>query len=228
MRGWRRSEAGRTARSPRLTSAHYCSLPSHTVAVNKAKSIINSHSTPVSLGADTFVASNAIVSGQVSIGNKSSVFYGAVIRGERAPVTIGANTNVQDGTSIHTTSSTVQAGSQDHPVSIGSNVTIGHQCSLHGCTVEDGAMIGMGATIGMGAVVEQGAMVAAGAVVEDGCRVKRGEIYGGNPAKPLRSLKEDESKWLIGSAEAYAELAKGHAARGGMSARDIAKEKGFM
>lgn len=180
------------------------------------------------MGSDSFVASNAIVSGQVSIGNNSSVFYGAVIRGERAPVTIGANTNIQDGTSIHTTSSTVQAGSHDHPVSIGSNVTIGHQCSLHGCTIEDGAMIGMGATVGMGAVVEQGAMVAAGAVVEEGSRVKKGEIYGGNPARPLRSLKEDESKWLLGSAEAYAELAKGHKARGGMSARDIAKEKGFM
>lgn len=196
--------------------------------MNKAKSIINSHSTPVSLGADTFVANNAIVSGQVAIGNNSSVFYGTVIRGERAPVTIGANTNIQDGTSIHTSSSTINGGSHDHPVSIGSNVTIGHQCSLHGCTIEDGAMIGMGATVGIGAVVEQGAMVAAGAVVEEGTRVKKGEIYGGNPAKPLRKLKDEESSWLVGSADAYVDVAKMHKARGGMLAMDIAKEKGFI
>lgn len=196
--------------------------------MNKAKSIINSSATPVSLASDVFVANNAVVSGQVSIGPNSSVFYGAVIRGERAPVTIGANTNIQDGTTIHTSASTVSDASHDHAVTIGSNVTIGHQCSLHGCTIEDGAMLGMGSTVGVGAVVEEGAMVAAGAVVEEGVRVRRGEIYGGRNIGVLRALKEEERAWLLGSAEAYVGVAKEHARRGSMGAEDIAREKGFM
>ncbi len=196
--------------------------------MNKAKSVINSHAVPVSVAPDAFVANNAVVSGQVAIGSNSSVFYGAVIRGERAPVTIGNNTNIQDGTTISTTSSTVHNAAHDHPVTIGSNVTIGHQCSLHGCTIEDGAMIGMGATVGVGAVVEEGAMVAAGAVVEDGVRVKQGEIYGGRGVGVLRELKAEESTWLVGSAEAYVEVAKEHMKRGRMGAEEIAKEKGFM
>jgi carbonic anhydrase/acetyltransferase-like protein (isoleucine patch superfamily) len=212
----------------RLVTSLTYALHGTLVAVNKAKSILHTASTPVSLGTDTFVARNAVVSGNVTIGNNSSVFYGTVVRGERAPITIGDNTNVQDGCSIHTCSSTVENASTDHPVSIGSNVTIGHQCSLHGCTIEDGALIGMGATVLEGAVVEEGAMVAAGAVVERGSRVKKGEIYGGNPAKMLRKLKEEERAWLVGSADAYVAVAKEHKVRGGMTVLDIAREKGFV
>lgn len=161
-----------------------------------------------STGKGVFVAPCANVTGNVTLGRGVSVFYNAIIRGDAAPVTIGAGSNVQDGTTIGTA---LTSPSQDtKPVVIGDNVTIGHAATLRGCVVEDEALIGMGACIMQDARVERGAMVAAGAVVLPGTTVPTGELWGGNPAKKLRGLKDEEAAFLPKSAEMYQDLAKMH------------------
>lgn len=109
---------------------------------------------------------------------------------------MGEGTNIQDGTIISTAPSFMETKGKD--TSIGSKVTIGHNTSLHGCTIEDEALIGMGASLLEGSKVEKGSMVAAGAVVMPGTIVPAGEIWGGNPARHLRYLKPEESKFLAG------------------------------
>lgn len=157
---------------------------------------------------NVFIAPCANVTGDVRLGKKASVFYNVVIRGDAAPVTIGPGTNVQDGSTIGTA---LTGTDQDEtPVSIGSNVTIGHAATLRGCTVEDEALIGMGACVLEGACVERGAMVAAGAVVMPETVVPTGELWGGNPARKLRDLKGAEAAFLPQSAEHYMGLAKQH------------------
>lgn len=150
--------------------------------------------------AECFVAPNATVIGDVVIGAQSSVWFGCVIRGDVHEIRIGERTNIQDGTIVHVTSG--KLGTY-----IGSGVTIGHGAVLHACTLEDDCFIGMGATILDGAVVESGAMVAAGAVVTPGKRVKKGELWAGNPAKMLRELKPEDSAFFPRSADNYAQLA---------------------
>jgi gamma-carbonic anhydrase len=155
-----------------------------------------------------FIAPCANVTGDVQFGKKASVFYNAIIRGDAAPVRIGAGANVQDGATIGTA---LTGTSQDEqPVTIGDNVTIGHAATLRGCTVEDEALIGMGACVLEGAVVERAAMVAAGAVVMPKTVVPTGELWGGNPAKRLRDLKPQETSFLPLSADHYMDLAKAH------------------
>jgi gamma-carbonic anhydrase len=157
---------------------------------------------------NVFIAPCANITGDVKLGQRSSVFYNAVIRGDAAPVTIGAGTNVQDGATIGTALTGV--GQDEIPVSIGENVTIGHAATLRSCTVEDEALIGMGACVLQGAVVQRGAMVAAGAVVLPCTTIPSGELWGGNPAKYLRRLKPEEASFLPRSAEVYCDLAKLH------------------
>jgi carbonic anhydrase/acetyltransferase-like protein (isoleucine patch superfamily) len=122
-------------------------------------------------------------------------------------ISIGARTNIQDGCVIRTAGTYLHDHAAD--TVIGSDVTIGHQASLHGCTVEDECLIGMGATLQQGSVVEKGAMVAAGAVLAPGTTVPSGEIWGGNPAKFLRKLKAEEAKFLLASADAYVKVRRG-------------------
>jgi gamma-carbonic anhydrase len=110
---------------------------------------------------------------------------------------------------------------------IGARVTIGHNATLFGCKIEDEALIGMGATVLQGARVERGSMVAAGAVVAPGTVVPAGEIWGGNPAKQLRKLKPEESKFLGESADHYVNVSVEHLKVTSMSLEDIAKSKGL-
>lgn len=133
-------------------------------------------STP-SLADDAFVASNAVVAGKVTLGPKSSVWYGCVLRAEMEPIVIGASSNIQDLTVVHT-----DPGS---PVTVGERVTVGHRVVLHGCTIEDDVLIGMGAVVMNGAVVGAGAVIAAGAVVTAGTQVPPGTLAAGIPAKPM-------------------------------------------
>jgi gamma-carbonic anhydrase len=115
--------------------------------------------------------------------------------GDSGKISVGEQTNIQDGTVISTGANSIDGHAAD--TKIGSKVTIGHQVSLHGCTIEDEALIGMGSTIN-GAKIERGSMVAAGAVVAHGTVVPASEIWGGNPARHLRSLKPEEAKFLSG------------------------------
>jgi len=149
---------------------------------------------------ECFVAPNATIIGDVVMGKGTNVWFGCVIRGDVHEIRIGERTNIQDGTIVHVTSG--KFGTY-----IGSDITIGHGAVLHACTLEDGCFIGMGATILDGVVVESGAMVAAGAVVTPGKRVKKGELWAGNPAKLLRELKPEDVAFFPKSAENYVNLA---------------------
>ncbi|MGE4279137.1 MAG: gamma carbonic anhydrase family protein [Magnetospirillum sp.] len=148
---------------------------------------------------DCFVAPNATVIGDVVIGSGTSVWFGVVIRGDVHEIRIGERTNIQDGTIIHVTEG--KLGTY-----IGSDITIGHGAVLHACTLEDGCFVGMGATVLDGAVIESGAMVAAGAVVTPGKRVKKGELWSGNPAKLMRPLRDEELAFFPKSATKYKAL----------------------
>ena len=150
---------------------------------------------------DAFVAAGAVVIGDVVIGRDSGIWFNCVIRGDVHEIRIGERTNIQDGTIVHVTGG--RFGTY-----IGSDITIGHGAVLHACTLEDGCFIGMGATILDGAVVESGAMVAAGAVLTPGKRVPNGQLWAGNPAKPLRPLTEQDLAFFPVSAANYVALAR--------------------
>ena len=122
-----------------------------------------------------FVADNATVRGSVTLGANSSVFFGAVLRGDRAPITIGAGTNIQDNCVVHV--------DYDHPVTVGENVTVGHGAILHGCTVGDNTLIGMGAIVLNGAKVGSNCLIGAGALVPQNVEIPDGSLAFGSPAK---------------------------------------------
>ncbi len=150
---------------------------------------------------DAFIAENAVIIGDVEVGEQSSIWYGVVLRGDVERIRIGKRSNVQDGTIVHVTEG--KFGTY-----IGDDVLIGHNAVVHGCTLEDGAFVGMGAVVLDGAVVEGGAMVAAGALVAPGKRVKSGELWGGNPARKMRDLTPEQIKGLKMGTDHYVDVAK--------------------
>lgn len=157
------------------------------------------------MGAGVFVAENAAVVGDVEIGEKTNIWYGVQIRGDVNTIRIGKHTNIQDGTVCHVT-----AGSDQGKLTIGSYVTIGHNATVHACTLEDYAFVGMGATVLDGAVVEGNAMLAAGALLTNNKRVPKGEIWAGNPAKFFRKMTEKELAYAAWSADHYVKLGQEH------------------
>jgi carbonic anhydrase/acetyltransferase-like protein (isoleucine patch superfamily) len=150
---------------------------------------------------DAFLAPGVVVVGDVEIGAQASVWFGSVVRGDVQRVRIGARTNLQDGTIVHVTRSGLAT-------LIGSDVTVGHRCVLHACTLEDRAFVGMSATLLDGSHVESDAMVAAGALVTPGTRVLRGQLWGGSPARFMRELKPAELQAFAERAAHYVELAQ--------------------
>ncbi|KAK4259979.1 hypothetical protein QN277_003157 [Acacia crassicarpa] len=159
---------------------------------------------------EAFVAPNASVIGDVQVGRGSSIWYGCVLRGDANSVNIGCGTNIQDNSLVHVAKSNLSG--KVLPTIIGDNVTVGHSAVLHGCTVEDEAFIGMGATLLDGVYVEKHAMVAAGALVRQNTKIPYGEVWGGNPARFLRKLTENEMAFFAQSALNYTKLAQAHAA----------------
>ena len=151
-------------------------------------------------GADVYVAPTAVVIGKVEIGDRSSVWFNCVVRGDGHYIRIGAETNIQDGTIIH-------IAADRFPAIIGNRVTIGHAAVVHACTIEDDAMIGIGAVVLDGSVVERGAIVAAGATVPPGKRIRRGEMWAGCPAQFQRPVKPTETEFIAWNARNYCELA---------------------
>lgn len=157
-----------------------------------------------------FVASNAIVAGDVKIGENSGIWYGCVVRGDVSHIRIGKNTNIQDNSVIHVTRPNHVAnktGDAGAPTVIGDNVTVGHSAIIHACEIEDNAFVGMGSIIMDLARVEQYSMLAAGAVLTPGKVVKSGELWVGNPAKYFRDLTQEERDYIKVSADNYAKLA---------------------
>ena len=135
------------------------------------------------------------------MGAGSSVWFGSVIRGDVHWIRIGERTNIQDLSVLHVTTETA-------PLRVGSDVTVGHRAILHGCTVEDGCLIGMGAIVLDGARIGRGSLVAAGSVVSVGFQVPPETLVAGVPAVVKRSLKPDEVQSFIDSARHYTELAQ--------------------
>ena len=143
-----------------------------------------------------FIADGVHIIGDVEIGKDSSVWYNTVIRGDVNFIRIGERTNIQDNTVVHVTN-------KKFPTHIGSNVTIGHSAVIHACTINDYSLIGMGAVVLDDANVGPFALVAAGAVVTMGMVIPEGTLAAGVPAKIIRTLTDDERKFLIKSAQNY-------------------------
>lgn len=131
-----------------------------------------------------FIAENATVVGEVTMGNQCSVWFNAVIRGDVHFIKLGNKVNVQDGAVIHATYKT-------SPTSIGNNVSIGHNAIVHGCTIQDNVLIGMGSIVMDDCVVESNSIIAAGAVVTKNTIVESGTIYAGIPAKKVKDISEE-------------------------------------
>jgi len=147
-----------------------------------------------------FVADTATVIGKVTLQPNSSVWFGATLRGDNERITIGTNSNVQEGTVMHT--------DIGHPLTIGADVTIGHQAMLHGCTVGDGALIGIQAVILNGAKIGRGCLVGAGALVTEGKEFPDNMLIIGSPAKAVRELTAEDVARLKGSADSYVQRAR--------------------
>lgn len=158
------------------------------------------------IAASAFVAPGAVVIGNVEIGENASIWFGCVLRGDVAAIVVGADSNVQDGTVVH-------GSTGKPPVWIGAEVTIGHMALIHACRLEDGSFVGMKVCVSDAAVVEGGAMVAAGALVTPGKRVPRGKLWGGSPARFMRTLGDKERRYIAELPGRYVGLAAEHRRR---------------
>jgi len=139
--------------------------------------------TPV-IGNDCFIAENATIVGDVTIGNGCSIWFSAVLRGDVHYIKVGENVNIQDGAIIHATY-------QKSPTNIGNNVSIAHGAIIHGCTIHDYVLIGMNAVVLDNAVIESNSIIAAGAVVTKGTVVPSGTVWGGSPAKKIKDISPE-------------------------------------
>ena len=135
--------------------------------------------------ADCFIAENATIVGDVTLGKQCSIWFNAVLRGDVNSIKIGNKVNIQDGAVIHCTY-------QKHATIIGNNVSVGHNAIVHGCTIHDNVLIGMGAIVMDNCTVESHSIVAAGAVVTQNTTVESGSIYAGVPAKKVKNINQSE------------------------------------
>lgn len=153
-------------------------------------------------GNNCYFSENATLVGDVTLGDDCSIWFNAVVRGDVAPITIGSRTNIQDGACIHVTHHT-------GPTHIGNDVTIGHNVTVHACTIRDGALIGMGATLLDGCDIGEGAIVAAGALVLQGTTIPARQIWGGVPAKYLKPAPPtDNAAHYVAYAREYMDQAQ--------------------
>jgi len=155
-----------------------------------------------------FVAENAMVIGDVEIGENSSVWYGATIRGDINSVKIGKNTNIQENCVVHVDSN--KGNPLFGKTFIGNGVTVGHGAILHGCTIEDDCLIGMGAIVLTGAKIGQGSLIAAGALVRESQEIPPKSVAIGIPAVIKGTVPEDKIELFKDSAKHYVELAEEH------------------
>jgi carbonic anhydrase/acetyltransferase-like protein (isoleucine patch superfamily) len=160
------------------------------------------------LAPGAWVAPGAVVTGDVIVGEGSSIWFQTVVRGDVNHVRIGARTNIQDHSMIHVTGGT-------HPTVVGDDVTVGHRVVLHGCTVKDRCLVGIGAIVLDGAVIEEEALVGAGALVPPGMIVPSGKLVLGSPARVKRDLTAEERAFFRESAARYSRYAATYRAGGG-------------
>ncbi len=154
-----------------------------------------------SLGRDVFVAPSAVVLGEVSLGDDSSIWFGAVLRGDHYPIRVGARTNIQDNAVVHITGGKAST-------TIGDDVTVGHLALVHGCTIGSRVLVGMGSVVLDNAVVEDECIIAAGALVPPGMRVPRRSLVMGRPARVTRSVTDGDLAWILEAGRIYVEGAR--------------------
>jgi len=154
------------------------------------------------VAASAWVAPNATLAGAVTLGERASVFYGAVLRGDMDSITIGDDTNLQDNVTVH-----VDTGV---PTVVGARVSVGHAAVLHGCTIEDDCLIGMSATVLNRAVIGTGSLVAAGSVVLEDTVIPPRSLVAGVPAKVRRAITDEEFAKIQRNYRSYLELSAAH------------------
>ncbi|RHW17831.1 gamma carbonic anhydrase family protein [Sphingomonas gilva] len=152
------------------------------------------------LGFDAWVAPSADLIGEVVLGHEASVWFGACIRADNTVISVGNRSNIQEGAMLHS--------DYGVPCTVGADVTVGHHAMLHGCTIEDEALIGMKATVLNNAVIPTGCIVGAGALVTEGKRFEPNSLIVGAPAKAIRTLDEAQRAILKASAAHYVAKAK--------------------
>ncbi len=153
-----------------------------------------------SISPSAFIADNVIITGDVSIGDNSSIWFNTVIRGDVSSVIIGGNVNIQDNSVLHQ--------SENIPLIIEDGVTIGHQCILHSATIRKGSLIGMGSIIMDGAEIGEGSYIGAGSLVSQGKVIPPNTLAFGRPAKVIRTLTKEEQDELVNYANEYRENAQ--------------------
>jgi carbonic anhydrase/acetyltransferase-like protein (isoleucine patch superfamily) len=151
---------------------------------------------------DAWVAPGATVVGDVTLEPGASVWYGAVVRADNAPIVVGRDSNLQDNVSAHVDPA--------YPLTVGARVSVGHNAVLHGCTIEDDVLIGMGATVLNGARIGAGSLVAAGAVVTQGADIPPRSLVAGVPAKVRRELTDEELQGITQNARTYLDKTAQH------------------
>ena len=151
-----------------------------------------------SIGKHVFIAPTAVIIGDVTIGDDASVWFNAVLRGDMAPIRIGANTNIQDNCTVHT--------DFGKPAIVGDNVTVGHNAVVHGCTIDAGSLVGIGAIVLNDAHIREQTVVTAGAVVREGARFGPRQLVAGAPAKVKKDLADLPMNRFERSVEHYLKL----------------------
>lgn len=154
------------------------------------------------IATSAFVAPGAVVTGDVTLGEQSSVWYQCVLRADIEAIEIGPGSNIQDGTVIHLAS--------DHGTKVGAYTTVGHKALLHACSIGDEVLVGMGSIVMDGAVVGDRSLVAAGSLITKGLHIPSGSLVVGSPARVVRSLGQREQRELRGWAEKYIRVAEEH------------------
>jgi len=152
------------------------------------------------LGDDVYVSENAMVIGEVTLGDKVNIWFGAVIRGDMHYIKIGNRTNIQDNSVVHVTTSI-------SPTSIGANVTVGHSAIIHGCTIEDDCLIGMGAIIMDDSVIGAGSLIGAGTLIPPNMIIPPNSLVVGSPGKVVREVKTVETQMILDRPQEYIDLA---------------------
>lgn len=160
---------------------------------------------------DAFIADNAVLIGDVTVKAEASIWYGCVLRGDVAPIVIGEQSNIQDGTVIHTASVELSSNGEAKPTLVGKQVTVGHMALLHACVIEDLAFVGMKSCVMDGAIIKTQGMLGAGGLLTPFKTLPTGELWAGSPAKLMRPLKDTELAYFIKSADQYVKLAKSYA-----------------
>ena len=148
-------------------------------------------------GKNCFIAENATLVGEVHLADNVSIWFNAVLRADSSPITIGENSNIQDGTVCH--------GEKDHPLTVGKNVTVGHKAMIHGCTIGDNCIIGINSVVMNGAVIGDNCIIGSGALVTEGKIIPPGSLVLGAPGKVVKEVSDAQREMIADSARHYVE-----------------------